>query len=1007
MSSRRGSKSKRLLDSSSLKAANSPSSSTTSSSKRFLETSIDGQSSPASSSARSKPQYYYTENPSSKENVTVTVRFRPLSPREIRQGEEIAWYADGETILRNEDNPSIAYAYDRVFGPTTTTRHVYDIAAQHVVSGAMDGINGTIFAYGVTSSGKTHTMHGDQRSPGIIPLAVKDAFSIIQETPNREFLLRVSYLEIYNEVVNDLLNPAGQNLRIREDSQGTFVEGVKEEVVLSPAHALSLIAAGEEHRHVGSTNFNLLSSRSHTIFTLTIESSPCGENSAGEAVNLSQLHLIDLAGSESSKAETTGVRRKEGSYINKSLLTLGTVISKLTDGRAAHIPYRDSKLTRLLQSSLSGHGRVSLICTVTPSSSSSEETHNTLKFAHRAKHIEILAAQNKIIDEKSLIKKYQNEIRLLKEELEQLKRGIVTVPQLTDPQLTDIGEDNIVLLKQKLEDGQVKLQSRLEEEEDAKSALLSRIQRLTKLILVSSKASQSPRVPHRPGPRRRHSFGEEELAYLPHRRRDLILDDENIDLYVSLEGNAETADDTSKEEKKTRKHGLLNWLKLRKRDSSLGPLTSTSDKSSGIKSTSTPSTPRAESINFRTESRLSQSLLTETSPSADLLSDARHDRGVPEDSFLGQETPSTSIKTIDQIDLLREQQKILAGEVALHSSALKRLSEEAARNPQKEQLQVEIKKLRDEIKGKNDQIALLEKQIADSIMTSHNTMDNSEVSQSFAELAAQLNEKSFELEVKAADNRIIQEQLNEKICECEGLQETIGFLKQQLNDALELRNFSPLASYSQRFAEAKSLNGEHQIDKEIALLKDINEDSRLQVQAAEIEELNRKVTELTEAKEQLELRNQKLSEESSYAKGLASAAAVELKALSEEVAKLMNHKERLTAELAAAKSSPTQRRTSAVRNGRRDGQIKRQNQDGSSLDLKRELALSREREVSYEAALLEKDQQEVELQRKVEESKKREAYLENELANMWVLVAKLKKSHGADTDGSETTRETL
>ncbi|KAI7754891.1 hypothetical protein M8C21_026677, partial [Ambrosia artemisiifolia] len=179
------------------------------------------------------------------ENVTVTVRFRPLSPREIRRGEEIAWYADGETILRNEENSSIAYAYDRVFGPTTTTRHVYDIAAQHVVSSAMEGINGTIFAYGVTSSGKTHTMHGDQRSPGIIPFAVKDAFSIIQETPNREFLLRVSYLEIYNEVVNDLLNPAGQNLRIREDSQGAFVEGITEEVVLSPAHVLSLIAAGE------------------------------------------------------------------------------------------------------------------------------------------------------------------------------------------------------------------------------------------------------------------------------------------------------------------------------------------------------------------------------------------------------------------------------------------------------------------------------------------------------------------------------------------------------------------------------------------------------------------------------------------------------------------------------------------------------------------------------------------------------------------------------------------
>ncbi|XP_022747158.1 kinesin-like protein KIN-7K, chloroplastic isoform X1 [Durio zibethinus] len=996
MSSRRGSKSKKLGSTNS-KAVNSPSSSTTSSTKHFVETSIDGQSSPASSSARSKPQYFYFENVHanrSKENVTVTVRFRPLSPREIRQGEEIAWYADGETILRNEHNPSIAYAYDRVFGPTTTTRHVYDVAAQHVVNGAMEGINGTIFAYGVTSSGKTHTMHGDQRSPGIIPLAVKDAFSIIQETPNREFLLRVSYLEIYNEVVNDLLNPAGQNLRIREDAQGTFVEGIKEEVVLSPAHALSLIAAGEEHRHVGSTNFNLLSSRSHTIFTLTIESSPCGENIEGEAVNLSQLNLIDLAGSESSKVETTGVRRKEGSYINKSLLTLGTVISKLTDGRATHIPYRDSKLTRLLQSSLSGHGRVSLICTVTPSSSNTEETHNTLKFAHRAKHIEIQAAQNKIIDEKSLIKKYQNEIRCLKEELEQLKQGIVTIPQLKD-----IGEDDIVLLKQKLEDGQVKLQSRLEQEEEAKAALLSRIQRLTKLILVSTKASQSSRLPQRPGPRRRHSFGEEELAYLPHRRRDLILDDENVELYVSLEGNTETGDDTLKEEKKTRKNGLLNWLKLRKRDSGMGTLTSASDRSGGIKSNSTPSTPQAESNNFHAESRLSRSLLTVSSPPMDLLSDARQNGEVPEDNYLGQETPLTSIKTIDQIDLLREQQKILSGEVALHSSAFKRLSEEAARNPQNKQIQVETKKLSDEIRGKNEQIALLEKQIADSIMVSHNKMDKSEISQSIAELVAQLNEKSFELEVKAADNRIIQEQLNQKICECEGLQETVASLKLQLSDALESQNVSPVAIYSHQFAEMKGLHK----DKEVAASKDSSEDLLIKAQVTEIEELKQKVVELTESKEQLELQNQKLAEESSYAKGLASAAAVELKALSEEVAKLMNHNERLAAELAAAKNSPTQRRTSTLWNGRRESLTKRNEPVGSASGLKRELAISKERELSYEAALLEKDHREAELQRRVEESKQREAYLENELANMWVLVAKLKKSKGVDTVVLEST----
>ncbi|KAL2501506.1 P-loop containing nucleoside triphosphate hydrolase superfamily protein [Forsythia ovata] len=991
---------------------NSLSSSTTSSSRQFLEPSVDGLSSPASSSTKSKVQYFYSESLSldaerSKENVTVTVRFRPLSPREIRQGEEIAWYADGDTIVRNEHNPSIAYAYDRVFGPTTTTRHVYDVASQHVISGAMEGINGTIFAYGVTSSGKTHTMHGDQRSPGIIPLTVKDAFSIIQETPSREFLLRVSYLEIYNEVVNDLLNPAGQNLRIREDSQGTFVEGIKEEVVLSPAHALSLIAAGEEHRHVGSTNFNLLSSRSHTIFTLTIESSPYGENCEGEAVTLSQLNLIDLAGSESSRAETTGVRRKEGSYINKSLLTLGTVISKLTDGRSTHIPYRDSKLTRLLQSSLSGHGRVSLICTVTPSSSNSEETHNTLKFAHRAKHIEIQASQNKIIDEKSLIKKYQTEIRCLKEELEQLKRGIVTVPQAKAT-----GGDDILLLKQKLEDGQVRLQSRLEQEEEAKAALMGRIQRLTKLILVSTKASPSSRFPHRPGPRRRHSFGEEELAYLPHRRRDLILDDEN-DLNDSLEGSAENTDDTLKEEKPAKKNGLLNWLKLRKRDSGTGTLASSSDKSSdkssGIKSTSIPSMSQAESTNIHMEARHPNSVLSETAPSAVHLSDARENGEVLlEEDFLGQETPLTSIKTIDQIDLLREQQKILSGEVALHTSALKRLSEEAAQNPRKEHLLAEMSKLNDEIHRKNEQIASLGKQIADSIVSSHDKKDNFEESQSVSELMEQLNEKSFELEVKAADNRIIQEQLNQKILECEELQETIISLRQQLSYTVEQKNFSPLSSHSQRFLETKGLQVELHMGKKNAVLKDGNETLLLQAQANEIEDLKKKVTILTESKEELELRNNKLAEESSYAKGLASAAAVELKALSEEVAKLMKHNEKLAAELELQKNSPTQRRaTIANRNGRRDGYVKRHEQGVLTSDIKRELALSHEKELSYEAALAEKDQREADLQRKVEESKQREAYLENELANMWVLVAKLKKSQGVENDESKRENQRI
>ncbi|KAL6000875.1 hypothetical protein ACLOJK_006602 [Asimina triloba] len=330
-----------------------------------------------------------------------------------------------------------------------------------------------------------------------------------------------------------------------------------------------------------------------------------------------------------------------------------------------------------------------------------------------------------------------------------------------------------------LEDGQVKLQSRLEQEEEAKAALLGRIQRLTKLILVSTKATQSPRLPQCTGPRRRHSFGEEELAYLPYKRRDLILDDENVDGYALLEGNSETVDDSFKE-KRGRKQGLLHWFKLRRRESGSSTLTSMDgDKSSEAKSATAPSTPQAESINCPTELRISNSLVTESTPSRDLLLDVEHDREVLDNNFSGQDRPmielldcirftsnllmiknpfetspiweallTTSIKMIDHIDLLREQLKILSGEVALHSSALKRLSEEATNNPKKEQIQMEMKKLNDEIKAKNQQIASLEKQMAGSISNSkitHKT-DTTDLSLPYSELVAQLNEKSFELE---------------------------------------------------------------------------------------------------------------------------------------------------------------------------------------------------------------------------------------------------------------------
>ncbi|KAF8046714.1 hypothetical protein N665_3482s0002 [Sinapis alba] len=808
-----------------------------------------------------------------KENITVTIRFRPLSPREVNNGDEIAWYADGDYTIRNEYNPDLCYAFDRVFGPPTTTRRVYDTAAQQVVSGAMSGINGTVFAYGVTSSGKTHTMHGEQRSPGIIPLAVKDVFSIIQETPEREFLLRVSYLEIYNEVINDLLDPTGQNLRIREDSQGTYVEGIKDEVVLSPAHALSLIASGEEHRHVGSNNVNLFSSRSHTMFTLTIESSPHGKGDDGEDVTLSQLHLIDLAGSESSKTEMTGQRRKEGSSINKSLLTLGTVISKLTDTKAAHIPYRDSKLTRLLQSTLSGHGLVSLICTITPASSTSEETHNTLKFAQRCKHVEIKASRNKIMDEKSLIKKYQKEISCLQDELTQLKQGV--------SMSTSSQED---LADQKL---QVKHPSRLEEEDEAKAALMGRIQRLTKLILVSTKSSLQGKASVKPDHIWRHTFGEDELAYLPDRRRENMADDNarstaSEHFREPRDGGTSGLDEMTKDRKKNKTRGMLGWLKMKN--------STNGSTSSSSKCTQTKSTRRGNAATNKS--------FPERTVAGDLFS-----------ATVGSGDPSLIATTIaDQMDLLHEQTKILVGEVALRTSSLKRLSEQAARNPEDFHIRDQIQKLEDEIGEKKDQIRALEQQMIETFGMSHTT-DSLGMSQVLSKLTTQLNEKIFEHEIKSADNRILQEQLEITKSEKAEMQETIILLRQQLDSSTGRQS-----TYTQEIAvdESSGKNTHNRNGDESEIYsgagtptsvmslnrvfaqEEIKDGTTLNPQTLEIETLKKENMRLVEEKDELGKLNKKLTEEATYAKELASAAAVELQNLAEEVTRLCNENAKLS-----------------------------------------------------------------------------------------------------------------
>ncbi|CAN6440063.1 unnamed protein product [Victoria cruziana] len=937
-----------------------------------------------------------------KENVTVTVRFRPLSSREINKGDEIAWYADGDYTVRNESNASTAYSFDRVFGPATTTRHVYDVAAQHVISGAMEGINGTIFAYGVTSSGKTHTMH----------------------TPNREFLLRVSYLEIYNEVINDLLDPTGQNLKIREDSQGTYVEGIKEEVVLSPAHALSLIASGEEHRHVGSNNFNLLSSRSHTIFTLSIESSPRGEHSGEEDVTLSQLNLIDLAGSESSKTETTGLRRKEGSYINKSLLTLGTVIAKLTDEKATHIPYRDSKLTRLLQSSLSGHGRVSLICTVTPASSNSEETHNTLKFAHRSKHVEIKASQNKIMDEKSLIKKYQREISSLKQELQQLKRGMMERPYISSNQ------EDLVNLKLQLEAGQVKLQSRLEEEEQAKAALMGRIQRLTKLILVSTKNAMPSNLSVKASHRRRHSFGEDELAYLPDRKRDYLFEDDVGSLDSELSAGAQcdsiSLEELRKDYKKGKRRGMLGWFKLR-RSENFGGISSNTDyesSASGSPGSSRSSQQKDVVLDMKDGERKSSSRATDDGSS---ITNSFRERTQPGDLFCdstrGRGLPPTGTTLMDQIDLLREQVKMLAGEVALCTSSLKRLAEQAAERPDDSKLQGQIRKLKDEINEKKLQMQILEQRMLGSVEVTPRSIGTFDISQALSKLTTQLNEKTFELEIKSADNRILQEQLQLKLSENAEMQETILMLRQQMSSLMDKGSTQEKYIVDGPKAAAKWTDIDFSFDESCANTPTsvinlsaissqntcascennqlLQEKNLLLVE--EIEKLKQERDTLLEEKGGLEIRCQKLGEEASYAKELASAAAVELRNLAEEVTRLTYHNARLNTDLAAAKEQTfcgnnccQQEIFDCGQHGLDNGgQIDVCPKGSNEMlieELKKELVVRCQREASLESALCQKGQREDELEKEIDEARHREKNLVNELENMWVLFAKMKQA---------------
>ncbi|KAL0315904.1 UNVERIFIED_CONTAM: Kinesin-like protein NACK2 [Sesamum radiatum] len=351
------------------------------------------------------------------ENILVTVRIRPLSSKELAAYDLVAWDVTDENIIVSKnlyhERHGGLYKFDKVFDPTCSTRKVYEEGARDVALSALSGINATIFAYGQTSSGKTFTMRG------VAENAVKDIYNHIKFTPEREFLIKLSALEIYNETVVDLLNRDSGPLRLLDDPErGTIVDKLTEEVVKDDQHLRHLISICEAQRQVGETALNDKSSRSHQIIRLTIESS-LREDSECVKSFLASLNLVDLAGSErATQANTGGTRLKEGSHINRSLLTLTTVIRKLSDGkRSGHIPYRNSKLTRILQTSLGGNARTAIICTMSPALSHVEQSRNTLLFATSAKEVTNSARVNMVVEKKQLVKQLQEEVARLEAEL--------------------------------------------------------------------------------------------------------------------------------------------------------------------------------------------------------------------------------------------------------------------------------------------------------------------------------------------------------------------------------------------------------------------------------------------------------------------------------------------------------------------------------------------------------------------------------------------------------------
>eukprot|EP01116_Phalansterium_solitarium_P010838 TRINITY_DN261_c0_g2_i1.p1 TRINITY_DN261_c0_g2~~TRINITY_DN261_c0_g2_i1.p1 ORF type:complete len:669 (-),score=247.21 TRINITY_DN261_c0_g2_i1:303-2309(-) len=369
------------------------------------------------------------------EAVKVIVRMRPFNTREKNLECACCIEMDTSRGAVSIINPKDAkdrkdFSFDACFDMSSEQAPVYAEVGFPLVKNVLNGFNGTIFAYGQTGCGKSFSMTGvlgDAKLKGIIPRSFDQVFDQVANNtdPNLSYLVRISYLEIYNEDIRDLLSDdVDKKLELKENPEvGVYVKDLGSFVVKDYPEVDKWMEFGNSQRSVGATAMNATSSRSHSIFMVNMET--CEKDSKGEDhIRVGKLNLVDLAGSErQSKTEASGQRLKEAAKINLSLSALGNVISALVDGKSTHVPYRDSKLTRLLQDSLGGNAKTVMLTAVSPADNNYEEGLSTLRYANRAKNIKNKPKINE--DPKdAMIRQFQDEIKKLKEMLERKGMGL-------------------------------------------------------------------------------------------------------------------------------------------------------------------------------------------------------------------------------------------------------------------------------------------------------------------------------------------------------------------------------------------------------------------------------------------------------------------------------------------------------------------------------------------------------------------------------------------------------